>query len=453
MSFRGPLRDVVIPDESLFDFLFADLDDHDAERPALIDGDTGETMTYGQLVATIRGVAAGIAARGLSGGDVIALYSPNNPAFAAVLHGILRAGCTVTTVDTLCTPADIAHQLRDCGARLVFTVGALSSCAVQGAQAAGLFAADVVLIDSVVDDRHVGLPGFIALACASGGDVPAVVADPGSHLAALSYASGTTGPARGVMLTHRNLVANVCQIEEMMRLDRHDRVPAVLPFSHGYGMTVLLNAALRRRATLITRAGFELSAFLRTVSDFECTYLFIAPSIAVALARNPLVDEYDLSSVHTVACGSAPLPGALARAVARRLDCRVRQSHGLPETSPISHAIPAESDDIDLDSVGFTVPNMECRLVDPQTGADIDPPAHGISAPGELWCRGPNVMAGYLGAPEATAEKLDADGFLRTGDIATVDHRGVVTIVAAHKNTRARNSTTRFIGTGIKELS
>ncbi len=127
--------------------------------------------------------------------------------------------------------------------------------------------------------------------------------------------------------------------------------------------------------------------------------------------------------------GAAPLDGELGRAVARRLGCAVRQGYGMSEMSPVSHAIPADRDDIDLSTVGPAVPNMECRIVDPLTGADIDIPATGVSAPGELWCRGPNVMVGYFGNAAATGETLDADGYLHTGDVATVSSEGYLTLV------------------------
>jgi acyl-CoA synthetase (AMP-forming)/AMP-acid ligase II len=208
-----------------------------------------------------------------------------------------------------------------------------------------------------------------------------------------------------------------------------DRVLAVLPFFHIYGMTVLLNVALGVRASLITMPRFDLTQFLRLIQDQRATYVFIAPPIAIALAKHPMVDEYDLSSLRTVFSGAAPLDGALAHAVAARLGCQMRQGYGMTEMSPISHAIPRDRDDIPLDSVGLTLPNLECRLVDPATGADIPLPEQGTSAPGELLCRGPNIMVGYLGDATATADMLDADGFLHTGDIATVSAQGYVTIV------------------------
>jgi acyl-CoA synthetase (AMP-forming)/AMP-acid ligase II len=232
-----------------------------------------------------------------------------------------------------------------------------------------------------------------------------------------------------VKLSHRNLVANVEQSRGLLNVVPDDKLLALLPFFHIYGLTVLLNLALRERACLVTMPRFDLAEFLRTIQDHKCTYLFIAPPIAVALSKHPLVAEYDLSSVHTTLSGAAPLDGELGSRLAERLGCRMLQGYGMTEMSPVSHLIPHDATAVPVSSVGFTVPNMDCRLVDPATGEDIEVPADGTSAPGHLLCRGPNVMLGYLNRPEETADTLDADGFLHTGDVATVRADGVVTIV------------------------
>ena len=248
-------------------------------------------------------------------------------------------------------------------------------------------------------------------------------------MAVLPYSSGTTGRPKGVMLSHRNLVANAEQSRGLLKVTPEDRLLALLPFFHIYGLTVLLNLALRQRACLVTMPKFELAEFLRIIQDQRCSYLFIAPPVAVALSKHPLVADYDLSSVHTTLSGAAPLDGELGGSLAERLGCRVLQGYGMTEMSPVSHLIPVDATELPVSSVGYTVPNMDCRLLDPATGEDLDIPAEGTSAPGHLLCRGPNVMLGYLNRPEETADTLDADGFLRTGDIATVRADGVVTIV------------------------
>ena len=171
---------------------------------------------------------------------------------------------------------------------------------------------------------------------------PEVTFDPATHVAVLPYSSGTTGIPKGVMLSHRNLIANVQQCRSNIELTEDDRVLAVLPFFHIYGMTVLLNLALRQRASLVTMPKFDLVEFLTIIQKFQCTYLYIAPPIAVALAKHPVVDEFDISSVHTVFSGAAPLDGDTAEAAGRRIHARMMQGYGMSELSPVSHAMPYE---------------------------------------------------------------------------------------------------------------
>lgn len=416
--FRSPFPDEVIPNVSVYEFLFGNLDDEDARRIALVDGPSGAETTYGQLVAQIDGIAGALAARGAGVGTVIGLLCPNVPIFASVFHGILRSGATATTINSLYTPDEIASQLRDSGASFLFTVSPLLPQALEAAAAVGIDAEHLIVIDGA--DGHPSVTDLLMQRAAA----PEVAFDPATHLAVLPYSSGTTGLAKGVKLSHTNLVANVVQCRPVLDVERDDRVLALLPFFHIYGMTVLLNIALKRRARLVTMPKFDLPEFLRIIQDHGCTYLFIAPPIAVALAKHPLVDQYDLSSVRALLSGAAPLDSALAGAVAARLATRVRQGYGMTEMSPVSHVIPPERDDISLGSIGVPVANVVCRIVDVETGEDV--PA---GETGELLVKGPNIMLGYLGRDDATRDTLDPDGFLHTGDIARVDDDGVFWIV------------------------
>ncbi|MFZ4893441.1 AMP-binding protein [Plantibacter sp. Mn2098] len=424
--FSSLLPDVDVPDLSIYDFLFGSISAVDLDRVALVDGGSGAETTYRQLIRQVNALAGALAARGASVGDVIALHSPNSPAFAVVFHGILRAGATATTINALYTAEEIAGQLRDSRATMLFTVSPLLQQAKAAAAEAGIGEDRIIVLDGF--EGHESLRDLLS----EGTPAPDVSFDPATHLAVLPYSSGTTARPKGVMLTHRNLVANVQQSSPQLGMVPDDRILAVLPFFHIYGMTVLLNLALSKRASLITMPRFDLVEFLRIIQDFRCTYIFIAPPIAVALAKHPLVDQYDLTSIHTVFSGAAPLDAALAHAVHARLHCRVRQGYGMTEMSPVSHAIPLDARGMSLDSVGLTLPNMDCKIIDPETGEEVEYPAvgsDGVSVAGELLCRGPNIMVGYLGNDEATKETLDADGFLHTGDIATVSGDGTVRII------------------------
>jgi acyl-CoA synthetase (AMP-forming)/AMP-acid ligase II len=246
-------------------------------------------------------------------------------------------------------------------------------------------------------------------------------------LAALPYSSGTTGLPKGVKLTHANLVANIAQIETAGVVNRADTIFGILPFFHIYGLTVLANAAMRLRARLLTSPRFQLNTFLAAHQEHKVTFTFIAPPVAVALAKDPAVDSHDLSSLRGVFSGAAPLDDDLARAVEQRLDIRVYQGYGLTEASPVTHM----NTDANLSrgSVGRPVAGTEHKIVDPDSLEEIPVPAEGVSADGELWVRGPQVMSGYLGDEDATAESLPGDGWLRTGDLARQDHHGDVYIV------------------------
>ena len=423
MVFRGPLPDVEIPNLSVYDFLFGGIDADDLDRVAIVDGTSGSETTYRQLIGQIGLVAGALTARAIGLGDVVALHSPNVPAFAAVFHGILRSGASATTVNALYTGEEMGKQLIDSKARFIFTVSPLLSAAKDAAFRAGLADDQVIVLD--------GAEGFVSLRdlMMENNPSPEVSFDPAEHIAVLPYSSGTTGHPKGVILTHRNLVANVAQSMPLLGAGADARILAILPFFHIYGMTVLLNLAFRSRARLVTMPRFDLAEFLRIIQDFRITWAFIAPPIAVALAKHPLVDQYDLTSMEFIVSGAAPFDDTLGHAVADRIGCRVRQGFGMSEMSPVSHTIPADRDDIPLGSVGITLPNIECKLIDTATGAEIEVPEEGTSAPGELLCRGPNIMRGYLGNDEATRATIDEDGFLHTGDIATVTSEGIVSIV------------------------
>jgi acyl-CoA synthetase (AMP-forming)/AMP-acid ligase II len=450
MSFASPFPPVPIPDVPVFDYLFGHLDDRpgDAERIAILDAPSGARLTYGALRDQVLYAAGALAARGVAPGEVVALHAPNCPEYAVAFHGTLRAGAAVTTIAVLATAEDIARQLTASGAVALVTDPSVSANALAGAEAAGLPAGRVILLrepgaadgsrpgdsptgDSSADDSwpRGSRPPVLGALIADHVPAPEVRLDPATHVAALPYSSGTTGRPKGVRLSHRNLVANLAQSESVLGVRRDDIVIAVLPFFHIYGLTVVLNLSLLLRATIVTMPRFEFAAFLDAIARHRVSFAYIAPPIALALAKHPAVDDYDLSGLRVVFSGAAPLDGELGRALARRLDVTVVQGYGMTELSPASHLNPPDSPGENCENVGFAVPNTENKLLDPATGAQIPQPATGVSEPGELCVKGPNVMLGYLDDQAATDAMIDGEGFLHTGDIATVDAEGRVTIV------------------------
>ncbi len=428
MAMASRFPDVEIPELPVPQFVLAGVAER-ADRPALIDGLTGETMTHGQLAAHVDRLAAALQARGLGKGDVVAVFSPNTIWYPVVFHGIAAAGCVVTPVNALYTPEEIAFQLRDSGARMLITVSPFLDRALAAVQKSPVD--EVVVLD--------GAQGHPSLRDLLSTDAPAaqVDIDPATDLVTLPYSSGTTGLPKGVMLTHRNLVANVAQCRPLFDLHEGDeRVIAVLPFFHIYGLTVLMNQGLAWGCSVVTLPRFDLEQFLRTIADQRVTRAYVAPPILVALAKHPLVDSFDLSSLRTITSGAAPLAESLAHAVETRLrrgaadGVVVSQGYGMTELSPVSHTTPETGHEppgagpTPKGSVGYAIPNTECRLVDPATGTDAAPGERG-----ELWVRGPQVMAGYLNNPQATADTLDDEGWLHTGDVAVVDDEGRYTVV------------------------
>ena len=421
MIFRSPYPDVVIPEAALTAYVLRGAEEF-AGKTALIDGPTGATTSYGELAGAIRRTAGALAARGFGKGDVLGIYSPNTVEYPIAFHGAAHAGGVVTTVNPHYTPAELASQLRDSGARFLVTTSDFLDNARAAAEDAG------GIQEIFTFDETPGATPWAALTeapeLAEGPEI-----DPGTDLVALPYSSGTTGGSKGVMLTHRNLVANMVQLDGMESLSRglteDDTVLAILPFFHIYGLLVIMNWALSHGARIVVLPRFELETFLGALQEHRVTYLHLVPPILLALAKHPVVDQYDLSSLDAINSGAAPLGEGLASAVEERLGCVVGQGYGLTETSPVTHHGPNQRrGQCPHASVGPCLPNTETQIVDVDSGAALGPGERG-----EVWIRGPQVMFGYLNRPDATAEMLDEDGWLHTGDIGYGDENGYFYIV------------------------
>jgi 4-coumarate--CoA ligase len=408
----SPYPDVVIPDVPITEYVLR-LADRLADQPALIDGPTGRSYTYGQLKGMIHSFAGGLAARGLGVGDTIALMAPNIPEFAVVFHGAAVAGVAVSTINPTYTAEEVRFQLNDSRARYLVTIGLFADTAKEAVEGTG--------VEEIftLGDPPEGMTSVLTLL---GAPIEQVPVDTAEQIVVLPYSSGTTGLPKGVMLTHRNLVANLEQTGDVLQVEEGEIVLAVLPFFHIYGMQVLMNKFLSVGATIVTLPRFDLEQALTLIQERSITRFFVVPPIVLALAKHPLVDQYDLSSLRQVFSGAAPLSASLAAEAADRIDCEVVQGFGMTELSPVSHAsAPGRAKP---GTVGVTVANTETRIVDPETGED-----QGVGGVGEIWVRGPQVMKGYLNNPEATANTIVDDGWLRTGDIGTIDEEGFVSIV------------------------
>jgi 4-coumarate--CoA ligase len=411
MVFSSPLPDVDIPEVPLTGYVLARAAEL-GDKAALIDGPTGRTLSYAQLEGQVRSLAGGLVAHGVAPGDVIALMAPNIPEYAVVFHGVAFAGGVITTINPTYTADEVHKQLVDSGAGILVTIPMFLEVAAEGAKGTSV-------TETYVLGEHDTVPSFATLFGAPLAEQ--VPVDPHSTVV-LPYSSGTTGLSKGVMLSHHNLVANVAQVLEGADVGSDEMFIAVLPFFHIYGMQVLMNTGLRAGVTIVTMPRFELEPFLSLHQQYGVTRSFVAPPIVVALAKHPLVDSYDLSSLKQVFSGAAPLSAELALEAGARLDCEVVQGYGMTEMSPVSHLTPPGR--VKPGSVGVTASNTETRIVDPVTQQDL-----GVDEDGEVCVRGPQVMLGYLNNKAATDAMLERDGWLHTGDIGHIDADGHLFIV------------------------
>jgi acyl-CoA synthetase (AMP-forming)/AMP-acid ligase II len=375
----------------------------------------------------VRRAAAGLVAHGVTKGDTVALCSPNSPEFAVAYFAALAAGALVTTVNPLAPAGDVARQLTHSGARWLVTTAALAGgSAGEAAAAAGVRETFAFGTADATDQAIL----FTWLTGTDDPDrLPAI--DPDDN-AVLLYSSGTTGLPKGVPLSHRNLVASLCQMRAVHRVGPQDVVLTVLPLYHTFALQVTLSLGLAAGATVVTMPRFDLEAFCGMVQDRGVTRVEVVPPIVLALARHPAVAGYDLSSLRLISCGAAPLGAALAGECAGRLGCRVKQGYGMTELGGATHLVP-DTGGGPAESVGPLLPGVQARVFDCATGRDAGP-----GQPGEMLIRTPGAMRGYLDNPEATAATIDADGWLHTGDVVVVDREGWFTVVDRAGRRRAR---------------
>ncbi|MCT1452690.1 AMP-binding protein [Corynebacterium sp. p3-SID1145] len=396
--YSSPYPDLELFPGAVYEQIFEGLTAEEAGLTAVTELTTGATSTYGELQRRADAVAGYLAERGIGPGSVVSLQIPNSINFAVALFGIFRAGATVNPIGVLMNTDDVEKISGMAGADLF--IGLTDTGNVDHVGESEL--------EGIVDKR---LPA------------PDVDVD-GTTLASVPFSSGTTGMPKGVMLTHSNLTSNVLQARYMLErngMAQNSATLSPLPFSHIYGMTALLLTPLLLRSNVHTMPKFDLETFLRAHGEHRIELTFIAPPMAVALAKHPAVDPAAFAANKLMFSGAAPLDEEIARAVERRLGTDCIQGYGMTETSPAVNI--GIKGDTNPGSIGFPVPNTECRVVDIETLQDVPQ-----GETGELLVRGPQVMQGYLNNQEATDETF-VDGWLRTGDVARVDEGGHFYIV------------------------
>jgi acyl-CoA synthetase (AMP-forming)/AMP-acid ligase II len=413
MIFSSPHEAVTIPEASLAEYVLRRAPEF-GNKPALIDGPSGRTITYHELAPTIRKLAAGLARHGFGRGDVLAIYSPNSSEYALAFLAVAMLGGATTMVPPQFTETEVKVQLTDSGADYLLTIPQLldtANPALEGGKIRQVFvigeAAGAVSFASLLEHDD----PFVDIKISSG------------DLVALPYSSGTTGFPKGVMLTHHNMVAMLCQLHASQALTEKDTMLCLVPMYHVYGLHVVVNLGLSQGATIVILPRYELGQFLGTLERYGVTIAPLVPPLVLELSRAPELDKYDLSKLRQIHCGAAPLATEVAEACSERLDCAIRFGYGLTELSPLSHSSAPSIPD-KPGSVGYCLPNTECKIVDYDTGAELGP-----NQEGEIWIRGPQVMKGYLGNRQATEEMIQEEGWLRTGDLGYTEEDGRLFVV------------------------
>jgi len=408
------------------------------ERPAL--RFYGRQWTYRGLLEAAERFARGLLAEGLEPGDRVALVLPNSPQMVIAYYGALRAGAEVVPTNPLYTPREFKVQFEDCQPRFVI---ALDLVLERLREASG----DARVVTTRVREYLPPLLGVLQGLQSRGPQLGADVlpmrdllarggrrglppAGPADGVAVLQYTGGTTGVPKGAILSHRNLVANALQAEAWMpeAMPGRERVLAVLPFFHVFGMTVALNLGVRLGAEIDLVPRFHPEETAKEVRRFRPTLFPGAPAMYRAVTDSPHAESWDIRSIRYCISGSAPLPAELQERFERLTGGVLVEGYGLTEASPVTHCNPLAGERR-AGTVGRTFPDTRQRIVDP------DDPARELPAGevGELAVQGPQVMLGYLNQPQETAVVL-RDGWLMTGDLARVDRDGFCSIVDRKKD-------------------
>jgi long-chain acyl-CoA synthetase len=424
----------------------------------------GRELTFAQLQARAAAFAQALAGAGIGRGDVVVLHLPNCPQYPIAYYGTLLAGATFSPANPLLPPADLAAQLADCGAVAAVTWGpaapALAAVLPRTAIRLVLVTDRAQALDPGSPVALDGVPGaqdFEAFHADAPQVPPEVAIDVHHDLAHLAYTGGTTGRSKGVRLPHRNVVVNTCQSacwgtgsvpvldgsalvldqveppeERPIRLGAGCAVN-VTPWFHAMGTIGGMNVPLVRGDMIVLHDRFDPGAYLADAERFRVTMLGGAPPLFGALLRHPDLATRDLSSVRSITSGAAPMPVEMIEGLRRRFgnEVVIAEGYGLTEVTMVATMGPqARSGVHKPGTVGLPVYDTEVRVVDP-AGGDLTPLP--VGEPGEVCIRGPQVMAGYKDRPEETAAAL-VDGWLRTGDIGTLDEDGYLSIVDRKKD-------------------
>lgn len=409
----------------------------------------GKTMTYGELLDSTYRLANSLQGLGVKKGDRVAIMLPNCPQAVISYYGALLTGAVVVQTNPLYTERELKHQLNDSGSTYLITLDILSRRVNKVLpETKVLHTIFTSIKDYLTFPKNFLYPltlrkdglstrvdyseiahSFKKCLLSASPTPEHVNIDAEKDLALLQYTGGTTGVSKGVMLTHYNLIANTLQTKEWSYQSKEgeERFLAALPFFHVFGMTVLMNLAMRQAGMLLLMPRFDAEATLKLIDKMKPTIFPGAPTMYIALLHHPNIRQYDLSSINICISGAAPLPGEVQEQFEEVTGGKLTEGYGLTESSPVTHANNIWGKR-KLGSIGIPFPDTEARIINPATEEELD-----IGEVGELIVKGPQVMKGYWNAPEESARVLK-DGWLYTGDMAQVDEEGYFYIMDRKKD-------------------
>lgn len=416
------------PNIGLFELILGNISDVDYDRVAIDDGT--RKITFGELKNEALSVAGFLRSEGIGKGSRVALHSPNTVNFASIFLGILRSGACCVFVGNKLTSREISRQLSTIKVDFIISVEEEKWKVHQAVEDQNKPLIKIVSAEDLLDHFCLFSENFLT-------ELPSDIC--GNDIAIISSSSGTTGQPKGVVLSHRNLVSNVLQINHTLQavMNSSSRVATPLPFCHIFGATVLLCHSLYIRATQFTSKDFLLLEFLQLIESNNIDTAFVIPTILQLLSTDSAVDNFDLSSLKRLICGASPLSTELARIVHRRFGCTISQGYGMTETSPVTHINIEE--DYATGNVGYPVIGTDVMI-----SSDFGEGYYDISdvlpirktctnIVGEIWIRGPQVMVEYFENEDATKSSL-SNGWLRTGDLGMIDSEGRLHIIDRLKN-------------------
>ncbi|KAJ2016602.1 hypothetical protein GGI03_004223 [Coemansia sp. RSA 2337] len=428
MIFVSPYPSIAEPPtQDLASFIFDHADEHSAfganpSLPALTDHVTMQSFMDVQRMAD-RFASGLVNNLGLQRGDMVALLIPNTVYYPAIVLGALMAGLVCVTANPAYTVGEIAHVLNLSEAKAVIATKENLSTVLKTIQTSNSYIMRhrILTIDGRENTVHGGLSDkpynrVRLITEEQARDTPAF----------LLLSSGTTGLPKGVLLSHANIVSNIMQNIIVEAHDPHiaaaeSKVPqqacmACTPYFHSYGLVVVMLLSIVKGRHQIIMSKFDLEQFCILTKRYQIAVAHIVPPVVIQLAKNPIVDKYDLTSLSYVCSGGAPLTRETQTIFREKHGVCILQAYGLSETSPVSHR--AQAKGAPDGSVGYLLPSMECMIIG-DSGERL-----GTNELGELCMRGPNIMMGYFKNAQATAQTIDKDGFLHTGDIGQVDDNG-----------------------------